>query len=99
MNFKGILKFDWARVTLLSSSGLCYGQEFFGGELCTWMKNWHGCQRDDTFWKGSSPEVKFLGQLQTLGQETWPSENPNLNKIFFPLLRHTISSHVLGSNS
>ena len=38
MNFRGILKFDWPRITLLSSSGSYYGQESFGGELCTWMK-------------------------------------------------------------
>jgi len=99
-NYRGILKFDWLRVTFLFSGGLHYGQESFGGELCTWMKKWHCYQCGDTFLKRSSLEVKFLGQPQTLGQENWPPENPNLNKIFllfFPLLRHTIPSHVLGS--
>ena len=62
MNFKGSLKCDWPRVTLLSSGGLHYGQESFGGEHCQWMKKRHGCQRGDTFFKGSSLEVKLLGQ-------------------------------------
>jgi hypothetical protein len=39
MIYRGILKFDWPRMTLLSGGGLHYGQEFFCGELCTWMKN------------------------------------------------------------
>ena len=42
-----------------------------------------GCQRVDTFLKGSSPEVKFLGQLQNLGQETWPPKNFNMIKIVY----------------
>ena len=41
-------------------------------------------QHSNTFCKGSSPEVKFLGQPQTLGQETWPLENSNL-RLFFLL--------------
>jgi hypothetical protein len=36
------------------------------------------------FLKRGSPEVKFLGQPQSLGQETWPLENSNLNKILYP---------------
>ena len=91
---EGNLKFDRPRVTLLSGGGLQYIQESFGGEPCTWMKKWHGCQRGEIFLKGSSPEVKFLGQSQSLGQETCPPENSNLNKIVyyisFHLLRHTI---------
>jgi hypothetical protein len=35
---RGILKYDWLRVRLLSDGGLHYGQEYTGGELCTWMK-------------------------------------------------------------
>ena len=38
MNSRRIQKFDWPRVTLLSGGGLHYGQESFGGEICTWMK-------------------------------------------------------------
>ena len=30
------------------------------------------------FCQGSSPEVEFLKQPQTLGQDTWPPENSNL---------------------
>ena len=30
----------------------------------------HGCQHDNIFFFGSSLEVKFVGQPQTLGQET-----------------------------
>ena len=39
MNFRGILKFDWPRVTLLSGGGVHYNQESFGGEHYAWMKN------------------------------------------------------------
>ena len=47
-------------------------------------KKWHGCQRGDIFLKGGgSSEVKFLGQPQSLKQETWTPENSNLNKIYF----------------
>ena len=70
MNYRGVLKFDWPRVPVLSGSGLHYGQESFGGEHCTWMKNRHECRRGITFLKGNSAEVKFLGQPQSLGQET-----------------------------
>ena len=37
INFRGILKFEWPRATLLCSGGLHCGQECFGGEHCTWM--------------------------------------------------------------
>ena len=80
MNSRENLKFDWLRVTFLSSGGLHYDQESFGGELCTWMKKWHGCECGDTFLIGSTLKVKFLGQPQSLGQETWPLEKSNLNK-------------------
>jgi hypothetical protein len=54
----------------------------------------HGWKNDmaasvATFLTRSSLEVKFLGQPQSLGQETWPPENSNLNKI--------LSKHVLFS--
>ena len=42
------------------------------------MKIQHGCQHSNTFCWGSSLKVKFLGQPQTLKQETWPLENSNL---------------------
>ena len=35
---RGILKFDWRRVTFLFGGGLHCHQESYGGELCTWMK-------------------------------------------------------------
>jgi hypothetical protein len=53
-----------------NNGGLHYGQESIGEELCTWMNKWHGCKLGDTFLKGYSMEVKFLGQPQSLGQET-----------------------------
>ena len=81
MNSEGILKFDCLRVTLLSSGGLHYGQESLGGELCTWMNDMVA-NMAALFWKESSPEVKFLGQPQSLGQETWHPGNFNFNKIF-----------------
>ena len=56
------------RVTLLFGGGLQYGQESFGGELCTRMKNDMVANVATLFLKGSSQEVKFLGQPQSLGQ-------------------------------
>ena len=35
-----------------------------------------------TFCWGSSLHVKFLGQPQILGQETWPPENSNSRPMF-----------------
>jgi hypothetical protein len=52
-------------------------------EKMTWLPTWRH------FLKRTSPEVKFLGQPQSLKQETWPPENSNLNKI--------LSKHVLFS--
>ena len=60
MNSKGILKFDWPRVTLLSSDGLHYGQESFGGEHRTWMPTWRH------FFEG-----EFSG-----GQVSWATSKP-----------------------
>ena len=69
MSSRGILKFDWPRATLLSGGRLHYNQESFGGEHCTWMKIWYGCQHGDTFFGGgSSPEGKYLGHPESLGQ-------------------------------
>ena len=67
----------------------------------------HGCQRGDTFLKGISPEVKFFGQPESLGQETWPPENSNFNKektfyclfIFSTIPSPASNNHVLGLNS
>ena len=62
-------------------------------------------QHIDTFCFGSSMKVKFLEQPQTLGQETWLLENPNLRHSFncFPILSAipTVASNnlVLGWNS
>jgi hypothetical protein len=70
---------------VLSSRGLHYGQESIDGELSTWMKEWAGYQYGGTFLKRSSSEVKFLGQPQSLGQETWPPKNSNLSKTLFNL--------------
>ena len=66
------------------------------------MKKWYGCQCGDTFLKGSSLEVKFLEQPQSLGQETCRPENSNLNKLVYcmfilssiPYLAS--NNHVLG---
>ena len=69
-------------MTLLSGGSLHWNQESSGEELCTWMKKWYGCQLGDTFWKGSSLEVKFIGQPQSLEQETWPPEKSNFNKMY-----------------
>ena len=60
--------------------GLQYGQNFSGEGLQAWMaeKKWHGCQHGNTILiggGGSSLEVEFPGQLQTLKRETWSREN------------------------
>ena len=69
-----------------SGGGLHYNKESFGGELCPWMKEWHACQHGDTFLKGSFVGVRFLGQPQSLGQETWPPKNSNSDRTFFLIL-------------
>ena len=78
MNSKGILKFHWLKVTLLFGGGLHYGQESFGGELCTWMKKmtwlptWRhffkggGVFGSQVSWATSKPQTRNLdsGELQ-----------------------------------
>ena len=49
MNSRRIVKFDWPRATFLSGGGLHYGQESFGGEHCTLMKNDMDANVADTF--------------------------------------------------
>ena len=57
------------------------------------------------FFEGDSPEVKFLGYPQSLGQETWPPENSNSNRISYRLFIFSgipslaSNNHVLGWNS
>ena len=54
-----------------------------GGELQVWMKKMTWLVNMTTlFARNFSPEVKFLGQSQTLQQETWPLENSNLRQVF-----------------
>jgi hypothetical protein len=50
-------------------------------EKMTWLPTWRH------FFEAEFLEVKFLRQPQSLGQETWPSENSSLNRI--------LSKHVL----
>ena len=67
----------------MSGGGLHYGHVVWWRTLYIheW-KNDMAANVASLFSKGSSPEVKFLGQPQSLGQETWPPENSNSNKIF-----------------
>ena len=62
-------------------------------ELQAWMKNDMDAKYGNTCCYGSSPEVKFLGQPQTLDKKTWPLENSNLRLTPPPpplnLVRHT----------
>lgn len=44
-----------------------YGQDFSSGDLEVWMKKWRDDQHGNTFCRGISLEVKFLGQSQTHG--------------------------------
>ena len=69
MNSKGILKFDWSRVTFLSGGGLHYGQEPFGEELCTWMKNGMAISVATYFWRGVFRRSSFLGNLKALDKK------------------------------
>ena len=100
MNSRGILKFEWPRATLLSGGGYTTSKRPLVENIvqCTWMKKWHGCQCGDTFLTGSSPEVKFLAQPQSLGQETWPPENSNLNK-YFIVFSSSPTYHPLPPNN
>jgi hypothetical protein len=74
---RGILKFDWSRVTLLSGGALHCGQEFFGGELLyvddkmTWLPMWQHFLEGEFFggqvsWPTSKPQTRNLasGELQ-----------------------------------
>ena len=72
MKSRGILKFDWMRATLLFGGGLHYGQESFNlvESIGHGWKNDMGANVASPFLKGSSAEVKFLGQAQSLRQET-----------------------------
>ena len=68
--FWRILKFDWPRVTLLSDGGLHYGQESFGGELCTWMKKMTWLPMWQYFFEG------FSG-----GQVSWATSKPRTRNL------------------
>ena len=96
MNSRGIMKFDWPRVTLLSGGSLHYGQESFGGELGT--KTWHGCQCGNTFWRGVLRRSSFLGNLKASDKNhglqrtpTWIKKNSLGKSMYYcspSLLRH-----------
>ena len=55
----------------------------------------HGCQCGDTFLTGNFPEVKVLRQPQSLGQETRPPENYNLNITIIPSFSSPLAYHPL----
>ena len=67
-------------------------------EKMTWLSTWQH------FLLGGYQEVKFLGQPQSLIQETWHLENSNVRHRLFPscpLYRPLpqIASLVLGGNT
>jgi hypothetical protein len=74
-------------------------ENFAYGWKMTWLPTWQH------FLKRSSPKVKFLGQSQSLEQETWLLENFNSKAFFYCLyifsnLPSLASyNHVLGWNS
>ena len=75
-------KFDRSlRATLLTGGGLHYGQESFGGKHCTWMKNWHGCQRGGHF-LGVLRRSSFLGNLKALDKKLDLRRTPTWIKYF-----------------
>ena len=53
-----------------------------------------------TFFEREFSGGQVLGNLdQSIGQETWPPENSNLNRIFYCLAYHPVCpsyNHVLG---
>ena len=68
---KGILNFDWVRVTLLSDGGLHYDQESFGGDLCTWMEEMTWLPTWQHFYEG-----EFSG-----GQASWATSKPRTRNL------------------
>jgi hypothetical protein len=76
-------QYDWLWNGFFSGWGFTLWPRLLsGGELQAWMKFWHGCQYENTFGSGSSPEIKFLEQPQTFGKEIWPLENSNSRLLF-----------------
>ena len=66
MNSRGILKFDWSRVTLLFGGGSHYNEESFGGELCRWMENDMVANMATLFGREVLQRSGFLGNLEAL---------------------------------
>ena len=67
--FRRMEQLDWLQK---SPSGVyTTAKTFSGGELQAWMKAWYGYQHGNNLCYGRSLEVTFLGQTQTLRQETW----------------------------
>ena len=64
-------------------------KNFVHGWKMTWLPTWQH------FLKESSSKVKFLGQPQSRGQETWPLESSNLNRIFFLRVIYLLSCLIL----
>ena len=75
MNSRAIMKFDSPRVTLLSSGGLHYGQESFGGgllymdEKLTWLPTWRHFLEGEfsggqVSWATSKPRTKNLASRE-----------------------------------
>ena len=87
MNSKGILKFHWLKVTLLFGGGLHYGQESFGGELCTWMKKMTWLPTWRHFFKGGGGVFgsSFLGNLKASNKKLGLRRTPTWIKYFFSL--------------
>jgi hypothetical protein len=46
-------------------------------------KKWRGYRHGSSICQGSTMDVEFLGQSQTLGQKTWHAENYNLTWFLF----------------
>ena len=80
MNYRGILKFDWPRATLVSIGGLHYGQEFenimHGWEM-TCMPMWRTHYFRGVLWRSS-----FLGNLKASDKKLDLRRTPTLMKYF-----------------
>ena len=48
------------KISFSQVRGLQYGQDFSGGEIQAWMKNWHGCQHGSIFFPLGGGGIIFL---------------------------------------
>ena len=97
LNYRGISK-----IWLAESDTLVRWWFTLRPTIIWWRTLYMDAKVTTLFLRGGSQEVKLLGQPQSLGQETWPPENSDLNRIFYCLFIFSwipslaSKNHVLG---